>query len=92
MNKYYVIRIAAAIFMIILIAWAPWWLIVLCSIAGLVYFRNYYEIFVWGIFVDAIYGLSPWLFNYTIGATIIFLIVFFFKHGIRGKMRDRMKV
>lgn len=92
MNKKITIRLVSAIFMITLIAWAPWWLVVLCSVAGLVFFSNYYEIILWGVVVDAVYGLYPWPLRYTIFCTILFVTFFLFRRGIRAKMRDRMKI
>ena len=49
-------RIFAALGMLIAIAWLPWWIIMAVAIIFLFYFKNYYEIIIWGIFFDTLYS------------------------------------
>ena len=54
MNIFY--RISAAIVMLFAIAWFSWWIIIIVAIVFLFYFKNYYEIIIWGIVFDTLYG------------------------------------
>ena len=49
-------RISAAIVMLFAIAWFSWWIIIIVAIVFLFYFKNYYEIIIWGIVFDTLYG------------------------------------
>src|ERR1035437_7395085 len=58
MKKYKLIgRIAADIFIIVLIAWSPLWAIIIFSIVFAWIFAPYYEVIIWGLAFDALYGL-----------------------------------
>ena len=50
-------RIAADIFIIVLIAWSPLWAIIIFSIVFAWIFAPYYEVIIWGLAFDALYGL-----------------------------------
>ena len=54
MNIFY--RISAAIVLLFAIAWFSWWIIIIVAIVFLFYFKNYYEIIIWGIFFDTLYS------------------------------------
>ncbi len=56
MNTLY--RILAGICMVCLIAWGYWWLTLAVGILFLFLFKNYYEIIIWGILFDVLYGGS----------------------------------
>ena len=56
--------------MILLIAWAPWWMIVIAAAVFLFVYNSYYEIVVWGLCLDELYGTSH-SFPYSLSATII---------------------
>ena len=73
------VRIAAAILMIMLIAWGYWWLILIAAVLFLFVFSSYYEIFLWGIAFDALYAPpQEGFFDYhTHIATLISLILYF---------------
>ena len=58
MKKHKIIgRIAADIFIIVLLAWSPLWAIIIFSIAFAWIFAPYYEVIIWGLAYDALYGL-----------------------------------
>ena len=78
------LRILAAVLMIILIAWGNWWMILAAVVVFLFLYDTYYEIILWGICCDALYGLpaslSPrlfQLFNMSYFATLISIILLF---------------
>jgi|GEM_PF-444709 hypothetical protein len=78
------LRILAAVFMIALIAWGNWWLILIAAIVFLFLYETYYEIILWGICCDALYGLPPSLsprlfnlFNMSYLATLISIALLF---------------
>jgi hypothetical protein len=50
------LRILLGIAMIPLIAWGYWWMIALAAITLLFIFPSYYEILLWGVCLDALYG------------------------------------
>ena len=56
-NYKLIYRIAADILMIALIAWSPLWAIIIFSIVFAWIFAPYYEVIVWGLAFDALYGL-----------------------------------
>jgi len=57
MEKYKTLaRLAADILMILLVALAPVWAVFLFSIAFAWIFAPYYEIMLWGLAFDALYG------------------------------------
>ena len=72
-------RIGAGIVMIVLIAWAPWWLIVAGALAFLFIYSPYYEIILWGVIIDALYNPSSGsgLFALIHGATLLAIVLFF---------------
>ena len=77
-------RIFAAIALFAFIIYGPWWLIWCCAIALLFYFKSYYEIILWGVIYDALYGITSidmWYsrYTFTIFSIILFVIVFFLK-------------
>lgn len=70
-------RIFFVIALCMLIIWAPWWLVWCCAIALLFYFPNYYEIIIWGIVYDALYGISlPAFWNIEYIFTLFSILLF----------------
>lgn len=70
-----------------IVAFAPWWVVVIFAIALTFYFPNYYEIIVAGVLLDAIYGTPQTLFFdsalfFSLGFLIIFLLVNILKKRI----------
>jgi len=56
--------------MIVLIAWAPWWIIVIAAGVFLFVYNSYYEIIIWGLCLDELYGAAYHI-PYSLVATII---------------------
>ena len=82
MQKYKLIsRIVADILMIALIAWSPLWAIIIFSIAFAWIFAPYYEIILWGLAYDALYGLHS--FYGVVIALVIFIIIEILKRKTR---------
>lgn len=74
--KHPAFRIISAIIMIASIILGYWWLTWSLSVIFLFIFENYYEIIVWGIIYDAVYGISY-------SFTIVCLIAFVSAHYLR---------
>ncbi len=77
-------RIFTAILMIVSIVYGYWWLTWILAISFLLYFPSYYEIIVWGVVYDALYGLNvPELYNiryiFSISSIILFVIAYFLR-------------
>ncbi len=54
-------RVASVLVMIGLLAWAPWWAILIVALAFAWLLAPYYEIILWGLAYDALYGSVPFL-------------------------------
>lgn len=83
-NRKITIRILMAIVMLISVAFGYWWLTWGMAIALLFYFPIYYEIIIFGIMYDALYGLPIsefWNIRYifTISSIILFTISFYLR-------------
>ena len=66
------------------IMWGYWWLTWCAAIILLFYFPIYYEIILWGVMYDALYGTAlPEFWNiryiFTIAGITLFLISFFLR-------------
>lgn len=76
-------RIPFDIIIFILAFIAPPWLAIIISVAGLFYFRNFYEIFAVGFIIDVIYGIPlsflPVPALYTVFVGCLFIVSFFLK-------------
>ncbi len=58
MNKYALIgRLAADVLMVFLIAWSSSWSVIILAVACACIFAPYYEIVIWGLAFDSLYGL-----------------------------------
>lgn len=77
-------RILGAIVVLASIIWGYWWLTWALAILFLFIFTTYYEIIVWGVMYDALYGLAIPQFNeyryvFTAASIILFLSAFFLR-------------
>lgn len=57
-------RILLGVVLLISLFFCPWWLTTLLGLAGLIYFKNYYEVAVAALIFDLVYGsagVSSWL-------------------------------
>lgn len=73
------IRIFIGVFVFSCILFGYWWLTLCLSILLLFYFKTYYEILLFGIIYDSIYGLSlPEFWNiryiFTLTSVVLFII------------------
>lgn len=80
------VRILCAILSIAAILWGSWIWIAVIAIVGLFFIYPYYEIILWGVVVDALYGTSSLSIGYTLAAFILFAIA----GTIRRRVRDTM--
>lgn len=84
LKKGILIRVISAILMFCFIMWGYWWLTWCLSIVLLFYFPRYFEIILWGVIYDALYGIAlPEFWNiryiFTISSIILFVIAFFLR-------------
>jgi hypothetical protein len=85
-----IIRICLVLVHIVLIAYTPWWLVLIGLFASAAYFDNYFEIIIFGIILDAIYGTTQHgIFGLQIIYTLIGLAAFFIIPIIRRRIRSR---
>jgi len=80
-------RIIAGVAMSGCIVWGYWWLTWVLAISLLFIFYDYYEIILWGIIYDAIYGLPlsqfynmPYIFS--ISSIVLFTLAFFLRRNL----------
>lgn len=83
-NNDSIFRIFLGIVIFLCILWGYWWLTWSLIIVFLFYFRSYYEIILWGVTYDALYGLKLnifWNIQYvfTISSIILLLIAFYLR-------------
>lgn len=70
--------------MIALIIWGYWWLTWACAILLLFVFPAYYEIILWGVIYDALYGLpiaqfADFRYMFSLASLILFVIAFYIR-------------
>lgn len=81
MKKQTLIRIIFGITTFCLIIWLPWWVTWLIAILLLFIFPLYFEIILWGVIYDALYGIKLsvfWNMDYifTLVCIVLFLLSF----------------
>jgi uncharacterized membrane protein len=82
MKKYkFIVRIATDILMIALIAWSPLWAIIIFSMVFAWIFAPYYEVIIWGLAFDALYGLHS-IYG-VVTALVIFIVIEVLKRRTR---------
>lgn len=70
-------RILAGLTIIASIMWGYWWLTWTLAIVFLFFFPSYYELILWGVMYDALYGLPiSQFYNFRYIFTIVTLILF----------------
>ncbi len=78
------IRIILGLLIFISILFGYWWLTWIMAILFLFYFPVYYEIIVWGIIYDSLYGLQiPEFWNIKYIFTIFSILIFIFSLFIK---------
>jgi hypothetical protein len=81
-------RLILDIFILLALFIVPWWLAVALIFAGLSIFHNYYEILIFGLVTDALYGVpladfNGFTFVYTLSAFVLFIIAMYLKRIIK---------
>ncbi len=70
-----------------LIVYGYWWLTWIVAIALLFYFPIYYEIILWGVIYDALYGIAlPEFWNIRFIFTIFSIILFILSIVLRKRL------
>ena len=64
MNYRILLRILADALVLALLAWAPWWATLIAAIASAWLFAPYYELMLWGIAYDSLYGAHGVLYTF----------------------------
>lgn len=80
------LRILCAVLSGAAILWGSWIWIGIIAIVGLFFIYPYYEIMLWGMVVDTLYGTSSLSIGYTLAAFVLFVIASI----IRRRVRDTM--
>ncbi len=83
-KKQNIIRVLSAIIMFLCIIYGYWWVTWSIAIIFLFYFSIYYEIILWGIMYDSLYGISLSQFYniklpFTIACFFLFIIAYFLR-------------
>lgn len=82
MNK----RILFDVILLGSIFYAPWWLIIILALIAAFLWPPYYEVIVFGILVDLMYGAHTLLFNGVSGlltAIVIFFVASYARKSVR---------
>ncbi|HAS84570.1 MAG TPA: hypothetical protein DCS23_00635 [Candidatus Yonathbacteria bacterium] len=82
MNK----RIIFDIVLLSSVFYAPWWIVVMLAIVGAYIYDKYYEIFLFGILIDLLYGANLFPLGGALGilgAIVIFVSVSYAKKMVR---------
>ncbi len=81
-------RIIADIALFFIVLYAPWWLVGIAVIAGVSYFKNFYEAFFAGFLFDTLYGASiAGLHGFRFVFSSAFLLFIFAADFIKTKVR-----
>ena len=68
--------------MVALISWGPWWAIIIAAGTFLFVYTSYYEIILWGLCLDELYGAAyrlPYSLSATIIACCVLAVAYFLK-------------
>jgi len=81
-------RILIDILFIFSIFLLPWWLTFLLLIIPLFYFSFYFEIIIFGIFVDALFAVpTNFIFEFQFVLTLFTTVLFFLVYILKKRMR-----
>lgn len=87
MKKQNLIRIISGIIILGIIIWGYWWLTWSLAIIFLFLFPIYFEIIVFGIIYDALYGVAlPGFWNIDYIFTIVSIVLFLFSLIIKKRL------
>lgn len=77
-------RVGCFVLMLALVIWGYWWLVCLVAFFFLILFPLYYEIILWGILYDSLYGIPvPLLGGFDQIFTVIAIILFVCSYTLR---------
>ena len=80
------IRIILSLIILGAVFYTPWWFVALLAFVGAFLYPPYYEIFIFGILVDILYGASAFQLGGVygiIGAVAIFFTASYVKRAVR---------
>lgn len=81
-------RILYTIILLCLLPLASWWLLFILALAGLLFFRRYYEGLLYFFLYDLLFGLPQGGFLKTqFSFTIILILVFVLAEGYKDRLR-----
>ena len=70
------------------IFYAPWWLAFMAALANTFYFSRYYEVIVFGVLFDLLYGISGGMFvGYGAEGIIAGFIIFVLIERVKRELR-----
>lgn len=70
------------------ILFAPWWLALLIAIYGVFYFTFYYEVLVFGVLYDVLYGtMDSGIFGFGITGFLVSFVLFIFINRLKRELR-----
>ncbi len=84
LNNNIIIRIISALIVVGLMILGYWWLMWIVALVFLFFFKNYYEIILWGIAYDAIYSIQlaeygNFRYIFTVSSIILYVIGLIFR-------------
>lgn len=79
-------RIIFDIVVLALVFYAPWWIVALAAFTGAYIWPSYYEIMIFGILLDILYGTNSLPLVGTMG-TVSALFIYFFALYVRKIVR-----
>lgn len=85
-NFFLIKRITVGIIILLSAFLLPWWLVLLISAIGLLFFDNLYEVIVAGFILDALYGE---IFN-ILGFSLVFVIISIVMFYLLGFFRKNL--
>ncbi len=72
--------------LVISLFFLPWWITFIIALGATLYIRNFYEVIIYGIFFDALYGTSVGLHGFSYWGTTTAIIFFMCAFMLRDKI------
>lgn len=79
-------RIIFNIILFLAVFYTPWWFVVILALIGCFLYPLYFEIFIFGILLDILYGANAFTLGGVygiLGATVIFLFTSYARKAVR---------
>lgn len=81
-------RIMANIIIFLAVLYIPWWLVSVAVFLCILYFRNFYEAFFFGLLFDTLYGVNiASVHGFQFIFSSVFLVLVFAVDFLKGKVR-----